>query len=91
MKHVRRFTQETVREESAKAFDDAMNAIYEKASKSGKMPEVHYFDGLGLSATVRYYLEEDIPESISDEYSLKGDTHRCFECPLFKLDRRAHV
>ena len=90
MKYVKQFVQETVKEENVKEFDMAMNAIYERAALGGKPPEVHYFDGPFMCATVRYFLEATIPETLADEYELRGERHRCMECPFFSLpkDRR---
>lgn len=42
---------------------------------------------------IYYYCDESIPESLSDEYELLGDVHKCGECPYCtkKLNRYGEV
>ena len=83
MKYVRQYVQETVRAQSPKEFDMQMNAIFTRAARSNKEPDVHYFDG--YSATVRYWISKEIAESIADEFELRGEGKKCYECPLYIL------
>lgn len=89
MKFVRQYVQETVAASSPEEFDTRMNAIFAKASKSGKEPDIHYYPD-GYSATVRYYIHTEIAETLAEEYELKGMGKTCYECPLYSLpeDRR---
>ena len=48
-------TQKTVMAKDPETFDRMINAIYDTAARSQREPEIHYFDGMGLCATVRYY------------------------------------
>ena len=82
MHYIRQFIQETVHEETKEAFDLKMNRIFEKTGDRNL--EVHYFDNLGLCATVRYWSEKQIPETIAEEYECRGDGYICSECPLYK-------
>ena len=90
MKYVRQFRQRTVKADDPRIFDEMVNAIYLKASESGKDPEIHYYDSMGFCATIRYYVHETIPENSKDEYELAKDYHFCMDCPYFVLpkDRR---
>lgn len=83
MKYIRQYVQETVKAETPKEFDLQMNAIFTKAARSGKEPDIHYFDG--YSATVRYWISGEVAETISDEFELKGKAKKCYECPLYIL------
>ena len=90
MKYIRQYKQKTVRAENPEEFDSMINAIYFLAAASGKEPEIHYYEGMGLCASVKYYINEKIAEDICDEYELLGEKHYCFECPYFSKsdDRR---
>lgn len=90
MRYVKQYYQETVKEKDPAIFDAKVNEIYRKAYAGGKDPEVKFIDGLGLCASIRYFVSEQIPESIRDEYELRGEKHYCCECPYFVLpeDRR---
>ena len=90
MKYVRRYIQETVSAETPEEFDTKMNAIFVKASKSGKEPDIHYYP-TGYSATVRYYIHSEVPECIADEYELRGLDKKCFECPLYSLPQDKRI
>lgn len=90
MKYVRQFKQKTIKSDDPMEFDQMINAVYMVAAGGGKEPEIHYYDGMGLCASVRYFVNEMIPEDTKDEYEMLGDYRYCVECPLFKMpeDRR---
>ena len=90
MKHVRQFRQETVKEEDPVIFDKKVNEVYARAQEGGKDPVVDFIAGLGLCASIRYFVNQDIPEDAKDEFELRGEKHFCSECPYFELpkDRR---
>lgn len=90
MKYVKQFKQETVREEDPVIFDRKVNEVYGRAQKGGKDPVVDFIAGLGLCASIRYFVNEQIPEDAKDEFELRGEVHYCSECPYFELpsDRR---
>ena len=50
------------------------------AELKGKNPKVT-FDG--LTAYVKYYESEKIPESLADEYEIAGAEFTCSQCPAF--------
>ena len=90
MRYVRQYMQRTVRAEDPVIFDEMVNAIYLKAASGGKEPEIHFFEGMGLCASVRFYVAEQVPETLADKYQLNNDIHHCWDCPFFELnpDRR---
>lgn len=85
MKFVRQYVQETITEKTPEKFDVRMNAVFTKAGRAGKEPDVHYHERDGYSATVRYWIQTEIAETIAEEFELKGLGKKCFECPLYKL------
>lgn len=85
MKYVRQYVQETITEKTPEKFDARMNAIFSKASRSGKEPDIHYHEKDGYSATVRYWIQTEIAETIAEEFELKGLGKKCYECPLYSL------
>ena len=63
MLYRKQLVQETVCENDISEFDRKMNDIFKRIGTDNA--EIHYFDNLGLCATVRYYTEKHIPETIS--------------------------
>ena len=85
MKYVKHYRQQTVKTDDPKEFDDLINEIFIRAAGSGKEPEVHFFEGMGLCASVRYFVNLTIPESLSEEHEARGEFHKCYECPFFEV------
>ena len=82
MRYVRQYVQETVHARTPQEFDMQMNMIFTKAARGGKEPDVHFY-GDSFTATVRYWITKDIPETLSDEFEMRGEGKKCFECPLY--------
>ena len=69
-----------VQSDTAKELTDELNAILKELKDYG--PEVTFE---GLTARVAYTLREDaIPESLADEYRVKGVNLYCEDCPYFE-------
>ena len=83
MRYIRQYFQQTVQAETSAEFDALVNDIYKKAALGGKDPEIHFFDTRGFCATVKYFMSTEIPETISEEYQLKGIRCNCSDCPLY--------
>lgn len=83
MKYVKHYVQKTVKTTKADEFDEQMNLIYLEAAKGGKEPEIHFFDREGFCASIKYFVSLTIPETISEEYELRGEGAYCPECPYF--------
>lgn len=90
MKFVKHFKQQTVRTNDPREFDALVNEIFIQAAQGGKEPEVHFYDSQGFCATIRYFVNLQIPETISEEFELRGEKHYCAECQYFSIssDRR---
>lgn len=90
MRYVRHYKQQTIKTSDPREFDDFMNEIFMRAAQSGKEPEVHFFENQDFCATVRYFVNLNIPETISEQYEVRGETHQCQECPKYVpiTDRR---
>lgn len=84
MLYQKKFIQRTVMADTPEAFDKQLNAIYERAMQGRREPEIHYFDGLGLCATVRYYETVEIPETAAERYFVAGVQHTCADCEHFR-------
>ena len=84
MKYLRHYEQKTIKANCPEDFDAEMNIIYQKAAQSGKEPEVHFFDGMGFCASVKYYISANLPETLSEEYELRGEGEHCKTCPYFE-------
>lgn len=84
MRYTKQFKQQTVMADSPETFDRIINAIYEKAARSQREPEIHYFDGMGLCATVRYYETLEIPETAAERFEVAGERHTCADCEHFR-------
>ena len=85
MKYVRHYKQQTIKTDDPKEFDDFMNEIFMRASAGGKEPEVHFFEGMGFCACVRYFVSLTVPETLAEEKEALGEFHDCIECPYFTL------
>ena len=83
MKYIRHYEQKTVKAANPEDFDHEINLIYQEAAKYGKEPIVHFFDGMGFCASVKYYISFNQPETIAEEYELKGLGEKCCACPYF--------
>lgn len=68
-----------VQSDSAAAFEGELNARIRELSK--KNPKVT-FDG--LTAYISYFESVSVPESLADEYILKGVCFHCEDCPEFQ-------
>lgn len=90
MKYVRQFMQKTIKEDDPVIFDEMVNSVYLKAATSGKEPEIHYYDGMGFCATIKFFIQQQIAEDTKDKFEMIGDYHFCSECPEYNLptDRR---
>lgn len=90
MKYMKQYMHRTVKSEDPIIFDQMINSVLLKAAEGGKEPTVHYFDGMGLCASITYFVNESLPEDTQDIYELRGEFHYCQECPYFHMpeDRR---
>lgn len=91
MLHSKKFIQQTVMADSPDAFDRQINAIYERAARGRQEPAIHYFDGLGLCASVTYWDTIEVPENAQDRLELEGIVHTCADCDHFRPSHDGRV
>ena len=75
---------------TADDFQQRLNeALAEVASESRKY-ELSFNNTMGFCAYIVYDLQRQYAETLSDEYELRGETYKCYECPMFNPseDRR---
>lgn len=84
MKYIKHYQQKTIKTSDPEEFDILMNSIYEEAAKGGKEPEIHFFEGMGFCASIKYFVSLNLPETLAEEYELKGLGCRCTDCPYFE-------
>ena len=89
MRGAKRKTFFCVHGNTPEEFQENMNAILADVHD----PEVTFPD-IPLTAYVMAVVWERVPESLSDLYSLRGETYKCTSCPYFErtndLRRRWH-
>ena len=73
-----------VQSDSAAAFEEELNARLMDLSE--KNPKVSF---AGLTAYISYFETVCIPESIADEYELRGACFHCEDCPEFQAALKA--
>ena len=71
-----------VRADSAAEFTQLLNAEMKRLSK--KFPEPSFSDSDPFMARISYTEHVLIPESLADEYELKGVNLTCKDCPFFE-------
>ena len=70
-----------VRSDSAPLFEKQLNErIYELRNN---YPEVMFSENIPLYAQIKYRVDIETPESISDEYEMVGVRFVCEDCPYF--------
>lgn len=74
---------EVVADSNPQIFQDKVNAILERLA--GEKYDLQLFNNQnGLSAFISYEVTERTPESLKDEYDLKGVTFVCKDCPFYE-------
>lgn len=85
MLYLKKFIQQTVHAETPEEFDSKLNAAYTRMlNLHGRDMDIHYFDNLGLCATIRYWIEQQTPETAEEAYRMEGISVKCEECGHFK-------
>ena len=84
MQYQKKYVQKTVMADDPESFDRQINAIYEKAARERYEPKVHFFEGLGLCASITYWETIEIAENAQDRLQLEGIMHTCADCEHFR-------
>ena len=71
-----------VKSDSASLFEKQLN---EKVLElRNNYPEVHFSENIPLYAHIKYRVDTETPDSISEEYELVGARFTCAQCPYFE-------
>ena len=90
MKYVKRKQSLIITGNTALDFQDKLNKALDDLAEKGYKHELQFNMAFGLCAYIIYDEFYEKAESIADEYELKGETYKCYECPMYKSseDRR---
>lgn len=90
MKYINRKQSLIITGSTAGEFQEKLNTALADLAAKGYRHELQFNMSMGLCAYILYEESMEIPESVADEYELKGETYRCYECPMFRPsdDRR---
>lgn len=75
---------------TAEDFQEKLNKALEEVAMKGYKHELTFNMNAGFCAYIVYDVTYTKAESLADEYELRGETFRCYECPMFRpsADRR---
>lgn len=76
---------------TAMEFQAELNAALMDVAKMGCKHELIFNNNAGLCAYVVYDEWKQIPETLKDEYELKGEEFRCCECPMYKASEDKRI
>lgn len=90
MKYVKRKQSLIITGNTAEDFQEKLNTALEDLADKGYKHDLQFNMAYGLCAYIIYDEVYQKAESIADEYELKGETYKCYECPMFRpsADRR---
>lgn len=71
-----------VKTDSASLFERQLNERIVELQDN--YPEVSFSESIPLYAHIKYRMEKEVPESISDEYEMVGAHFTCAQCPYFQ-------
>lgn len=69
---------------TAGGFEDELNVALREVAEKGAKYELQFNNNAGMCAYIVYEEHIRVPETIADEYELRGEEYRCSECPLYK-------
>lgn len=69
---------------TADDFEMRLNEALEEVAKTSQNYELSFNTSMGFCAYIVYDLRREYPETIADEYELKGIQYACSECPMFR-------
>lgn len=81
---------EVVTGSTAEDFQIKLNRALEEIAKTSSKYELQFNMQMGFCAYIVYDVRREYPETIADEYELKGIKYSCSDCPMFRPseDRR---
>lgn len=69
---------------TAAEFEDKLNQALAEVAEKGAKHELTFNMNQGFCAYIVYDERIAKPETLAEEYEMRGEGYRCSECPLFK-------
>ena len=90
MKYINRKQSLIITGNTAEEFQSTLNSALAEIADKGYKHDIQFNMAMGLCAYILYEERYEQPENIADEYELRGETYKCYECPMFRPseDRR---
>ena len=90
MKVIRKKQSLIVTGNTAEDFQSKLNSALDEVAAKGYQHDLQFNMSYGLCAYIVYEKTTAVAENIVDEYELKGEAYKCYECPMFRPsnDRR---
>lgn len=90
MKYISRKQSLIITGNTAEDFQNKLNKALEDLADKGYKHDLQFNMSYGLCAYIIYEEVYQKAETLADEYELKGETYKCYECPMFRpsKDRR---
>lgn len=83
MKVVERTEIKVIEAKSGAEFESLMNNALRDVSSHNSKYQIHWNLSMGHCAYIEYAYTEKIPETLMDEYALRGEVYYCGNCPKF--------
>lgn len=84
MKYVNRKQTLIITGSTAGEFQTNLNNALDDLARKGKKHDLQFNMAYGLCAYIIYEERFEEAESLADEYELKGETYKCYECPFYR-------
>lgn len=83
MKVIERTGVKVIESQSGSEFEDLMNNALREVSDLKSKYQIYWNLSRGHCAYIEYSYTEKIPETLMDEYALRGEIYYCGNCPKF--------
>ncbi len=85
MKYIHRKQSRIITGSTADEFQTKLNEALNEVATAGYKHEIQFNMALGFCAFIVFEETRQVPETLAEEYELRGDEYRCSECPMFVL------
>lgn len=84
MKYLNRKQSLIITGNTAAEFQENLNTALDDLANRGYKHELQFNMAYGLCAYIIYEERAEVAETIADEYELKGETYKCYECKYYR-------
>lgn len=84
MKWVNRTQSIIITGNTAGEFQDRLNKSLDELARKGYKHELQFNMSYGLCAYIIYEERYEEAETIADEYELRGERYKCYECLMYR-------